>query len=125
MNPQETQQVVARDEKWVPSTERVKISSTNVRLETTVQQKEETFQVVIDVIKNSTCFKAFTITAEVPEISSSERFWISVQELKVKTSPRYKTMMLPSPSSLTLATKVYYTSIPTCMWITCISHGEL
>ncbi|GKA60921.1 hypothetical protein Tco_0760328, partial [Tanacetum coccineum] len=36
MNPQETQQVVARDEKWVPSTERVKISSTNVRLETTL-----------------------------------------------------------------------------------------
>ncbi|GKF55505.1 hypothetical protein Tco_0165845, partial [Tanacetum coccineum] len=32
---QETQQVVVRDEKWVPSTERVKISSTNVILETT------------------------------------------------------------------------------------------
>ncbi|GKD38160.1 hypothetical protein Tco_1258367 [Tanacetum coccineum] len=36
MNPQETQQVTARDEKWVPSAERVKISSTNIRLETTV-----------------------------------------------------------------------------------------
>ncbi|GJW82214.1 hypothetical protein Tco_0146189 [Tanacetum coccineum] len=45
MNPQETQQVVARDEKWVPSAERVKINSTNIRLETTVPQKEETFQV--------------------------------------------------------------------------------
>ncbi|GJR97608.1 hypothetical protein Tco_0269782 [Tanacetum coccineum] len=65
MNPQETQQVVACDEKWVPSTERVKISSTNVSLETTVHQKEETFQVVIDVIKNSTCFNAFTITCVV------------------------------------------------------------
>ncbi|GKC39213.1 hypothetical protein Tco_1051597 [Tanacetum coccineum] len=64
MNPQETQQVIVRDEKWVPSTERVKISPTNVRLETTVHQKEETFQVIIDVIKNSTCFKAFTISAE-------------------------------------------------------------
>ncbi|GKB12669.1 hypothetical protein Tco_0846592 [Tanacetum coccineum] len=53
MNPQETQQVVVRDEKWVPSAERVKISSTNVRLETTMPQKEETFQVVIDIIKNS------------------------------------------------------------------------
>ncbi|GJY22821.1 retrovirus-related pol polyprotein from transposon TNT 1-94 [Tanacetum coccineum] len=51
-------------ENEVPSTERVKISSTNVILETTMQQKEETFQVIIDVIKNSTCFKAFTITAE-------------------------------------------------------------
>nr|GEZ61954.1 hypothetical protein [Tanacetum cinerariifolium] len=65
MNPQETQQVVARDEKWVPSYERVKISSTNIRLETTVPQKEETFQVVIDIIKNSTCFKAFTISVDI------------------------------------------------------------
>ncbi|GKB14212.1 hypothetical protein Tco_0848135 [Tanacetum coccineum] len=48
MNPQENQQVVAHDEKWVPSTERVKINSTNVRLETTVQQKEETFKAIID-----------------------------------------------------------------------------
>ncbi|GKA67243.1 hypothetical protein Tco_0767051 [Tanacetum coccineum] len=48
--------------------ERVNISTTNVRLETTVKQKEETFQVVIDVIKNSTCIKAFTISADVPEI---------------------------------------------------------
>ncbi|GKA99230.1 hypothetical protein Tco_0827167 [Tanacetum coccineum] len=45
MNPQETQQVDGRDEKWVSFTERVKISSTNVRLETTLPQKEETFQV--------------------------------------------------------------------------------
>ncbi|GJR61489.1 hypothetical protein Tco_1503651 [Tanacetum coccineum] len=68
MNPQETEQVIARDELWVPTAERVNISTTNVRLETTVKQKEETFQVVIDVIKNSTCIKAFTISADVPEI---------------------------------------------------------
>ncbi|GKB91816.1 hypothetical protein Tco_0964088, partial [Tanacetum coccineum] len=42
----------------VPFTERVKIISTNVRLETTVPQKGETFQVVIDLVKNSSCFKA-------------------------------------------------------------------
>ncbi|GJY31956.1 hypothetical protein Tco_0415451 [Tanacetum coccineum] len=35
MNPQETLQAAARNEKWVPSAERVKISSTNIRLETT------------------------------------------------------------------------------------------
>ncbi|GJZ92532.1 hypothetical protein Tco_0664597, partial [Tanacetum coccineum] len=49
MNPQETQQVAARDEKWVPFSERVKVSSTNVRRETTVPQKEETCQVAIDL----------------------------------------------------------------------------
>ncbi|GJS26750.1 ribonuclease H-like domain-containing protein [Tanacetum coccineum] len=67
MNPQDKQQVAARDDKWVPFSKRVNISSTNIRLETTVPQKEETFQVVIDLIKNSACFKAFTISADVPE----------------------------------------------------------
>ncbi|GKA50504.1 hypothetical protein Tco_0743577, partial [Tanacetum coccineum] len=53
----------------------VNISTTIVRLETTVKQKEETFQVVIDVIKNSTCFKAFTISDDVPEILM-QQFWM-------------------------------------------------
>nr|GFB41436.1 hypothetical protein [Tanacetum cinerariifolium] len=48
MNPQETEHVIACDEAWVPAAKRVKISPTNVRLETTVQQKEETFQDVKD-----------------------------------------------------------------------------
>ncbi|GKC42293.1 hypothetical protein Tco_1060015 [Tanacetum coccineum] len=90
MNPQETQQVVARDEKWVPSTERVKISSTNVRLETTMQQKVETFQVIIDVIKHSTRFKAFTITAKVPEIFM-QHFWYTIK--KVKDSESYEFLL--------------------------------
>ncbi|GJY54775.1 hypothetical protein Tco_0446439 [Tanacetum coccineum] len=81
MNPQETEQVIARDELWVPTAERVNISTTNVRLETTVKQKEETFQVVIDVIKNSTCIKAFTISADVPEILM-QQFWYTITKIK-------------------------------------------
>ncbi|GJY31876.1 ribonuclease H-like domain-containing protein [Tanacetum coccineum] len=80
MNPQETLQVDAPDEKWVSSAERVKISSTNIRLETTVTQKEETFQVVIDIIKNSTCFKAFTISADVLEIFM-QQFWYTIKKV--------------------------------------------
>ncbi|GJX58424.1 hypothetical protein Tco_0289814 [Tanacetum coccineum] len=80
MNPQEIKQVTARDEKWVPSTKRVKISPTNVRLETTVHQKEETFQVIIDVIKNSMCFKAFTISADGPEIFM-QQFWYTIKKI--------------------------------------------
>ncbi|GKC07979.1 hypothetical protein Tco_0999589, partial [Tanacetum coccineum] len=76
-----TQQVAARDEKWVPFTERVKISSTNVRLETTVPQKEETIQVVIDLVKNSSCFKAFTISADVPEIFM-QQLWYSIKKVQ-------------------------------------------
>nr|GEZ97717.1 hypothetical protein [Tanacetum cinerariifolium] len=52
----------------VPFAERIKISSSNIRLETTVPQKEETFQVVIDIINNSMCFKAFTLSVDIPEI---------------------------------------------------------
>ncbi|GKE50023.1 hypothetical protein Tco_1481281 [Tanacetum coccineum] len=37
-------------------------------------KKEETFQVVIDIIINSTCFKAFTIFADIPEIFM-QQFW--------------------------------------------------
>ncbi|GJQ89296.1 retrovirus-related pol polyprotein from transposon TNT 1-94 [Tanacetum coccineum] len=69
---------------------RVKISSTNVRLETTVQQKEETFQVIIDVIKNSMCFKAFTITVEVPKIFM-QQFWYTIK--KVKDSESYEFLL--------------------------------
>ncbi|GJW18468.1 hypothetical protein Tco_0025904 [Tanacetum coccineum] len=90
MNPQETQQNVAHDEKWVPSDERVKISSTNIRLETTMPQKEETFQVVIDIIKNSTCFKAFSISADIPEIFM-QQFWYTIK--KVQDTDSYKFLL--------------------------------
>ncbi|GJW17472.1 hypothetical protein Tco_0024908 [Tanacetum coccineum] len=80
MNPEEIRQVTAHDEKWVPTKERVKIGTSNVRLETTVPQKEETFQVIIDVIKNSTYYKAFTISAEVPEIFM-QQFWHTVKKV--------------------------------------------
>ncbi|GJQ90803.1 hypothetical protein Tco_0001942 [Tanacetum coccineum] len=90
MNPQKTEQVIARDELWVPTAERVNISTTNVRLETTVKQKEETFQVVIDVIKNSTCIKAFTISADVPEILM-QQFWYTIT--KIKGSESYEFLL--------------------------------
>ncbi|GJV54494.1 retrovirus-related pol polyprotein from transposon TNT 1-94 [Tanacetum coccineum] len=77
----EKKQVVARDDKWVPFSERVKISSSNIKLETTVPQKEETFQVVIDLVKNSTYFKAFTIYADVPEIFMLQ-FWYSIKKVQ-------------------------------------------
>ncbi|GJT30095.1 hypothetical protein Tco_0910370 [Tanacetum coccineum] len=81
MNQEATRQVIARDEKWIPTEDRVKISTTNVRLETTMPQKEETFQVIIDVIKNSTYYKAFTISAKVPKIFM-QQFWYTVKKVK-------------------------------------------
>ncbi|GJV47778.1 retrotransposon protein, putative, ty1-copia subclass [Tanacetum coccineum] len=124
--------VVARDEKWVPSTERVKISSTNVRMETTVQQKEETFQVVIDFwytikkVKDSESYEFLLANKKcIVNVEVFRKILDICPRVEVEEFTDVQVMMLSSPSSLTLATKVYYTSIPTCMWIICISHGEL
>nr|GEX95157.1 hypothetical protein [Tanacetum cinerariifolium] len=127
----------------------------NVRLETTVPKKEETFQVIVDVIKNSICYKAFTVSAEVPEIFM-QQFWYTIKKVSgtnsyefllankkclvaaevfrkiVDICPRVQGVDFANVlndettlTSLILVTKVHYTSIPSCMWTTCINHGEL
>ncbi|GJZ97223.1 hypothetical protein Tco_0669676 [Tanacetum coccineum] len=58
-----------------------------MRIKTTVPQKEETFQVVLDIIKASPCFKAFTITADVLEIYM-QQFWFTIK--KTKKTPFYE-----------------------------------
>ncbi|GJR91136.1 hypothetical protein Tco_0215147 [Tanacetum coccineum] len=58
-----------------------------MRIEPTVPQKEETFQVVLYIIKASPCFKAFTITADVPEIYM-QQFWFTIK--KTKKNPFYE-----------------------------------
>ncbi|GJZ86470.1 hypothetical protein Tco_0658080 [Tanacetum coccineum] len=55
-----------------------------------LKQKRETFQVVIDVIKNSTCIKAFTISADVPEILM-QQFWYTIT--KIKGSESYEFLL--------------------------------
>ncbi|GJV39398.1 hypothetical protein Tco_1417838 [Tanacetum coccineum] len=44
-------------------------------------RREETFQVVIDLVKNSSCFKAFTISADVLEIFM-QQFWYSIKKVQ-------------------------------------------
>ncbi|GKA43342.1 hypothetical protein Tco_0736066 [Tanacetum coccineum] len=63
MNQEEIQQA-ARDETLIPTAERVKITSTNMRIDPTLSQREETFQVVLDLIKASPCYNAFLVTAD-------------------------------------------------------------
>ncbi|GJY40104.1 hypothetical protein Tco_0427374 [Tanacetum coccineum] len=84
MNPQEIQQAT-HDETLVPTTERIKISSTNMRIDPLMTQKEETFQVVLDLIKASPCYNAFLVTADVPEIYI-QQFWFTVKKIKRTTS---------------------------------------
>ncbi|GJX40556.1 hypothetical protein Tco_0255546 [Tanacetum coccineum] len=59
-------------------------------LHSSMPQKEETFQVVIDLVKNSSCFKAFTISADVPEIFM-QQFWYSFK--KVQGTDSYKFLL--------------------------------
>nr|GEW26606.1 retrovirus-related Pol polyprotein from transposon TNT 1-94 [Tanacetum cinerariifolium] len=68
------EQQVVLDEALVPSTKRLRIGRSNFRLPSDIQSKESTLQVVYDVLHRSPFFKAFLVTADVPEIYMQE-FW--------------------------------------------------
>nr|GEZ48324.1 hypothetical protein [Tanacetum cinerariifolium] len=68
------EQQVALDEALVPSIKRLRIGRSNFRLPSDIQSKESTLQVVYDVLHRSPFFKAFLVTADVPEIYMQE-FW--------------------------------------------------
>nr|GEZ78592.1 hypothetical protein [Tanacetum cinerariifolium] len=61
-------QQVALDEALVPSAQRLRIRRSNFLLPSDIQSKEPTLQVVYDVLRNSPFFRAFLVTADVPEI---------------------------------------------------------
>ncbi|GKA35711.1 retrovirus-related pol polyprotein from transposon TNT 1-94 [Tanacetum coccineum] len=103
MNQQETQQVVAHDEKWVPSANRVKISSTNLRLETTGHRRKRHFQSLLISgtlsrrSKSHILMNFFWPTRSAESmLKSLETLWLYVQELKVKNSPSQPWRTLPA-----------------------------
>nr|GFC04636.1 hypothetical protein [Tanacetum cinerariifolium] len=71
-------QQVALDEALVPSTQRLRIGRSNFRLPSDIQSKESTLQVVYDVLRNSPFFRAFLVTADVPEVYMQE-FWATAK----------------------------------------------
>nr|GFA83962.1 hypothetical protein [Tanacetum cinerariifolium] len=71
-------QQVALDESLVPSKQRLRIGRSNFRLPSDIQRKESTLQVVYDVLRNSPLFRAFQVTADVPEIYIQE-FWATAK----------------------------------------------
>nr|GFA90758.1 hypothetical protein [Tanacetum cinerariifolium] len=66
------EQQTALDESLVPSSQRLRIGISNFRLPSDIQSKEATLQVVYDVLRNSLLFRAFQVTADVPEIYMQE-----------------------------------------------------
>nr|GEW63527.1 hypothetical protein [Tanacetum cinerariifolium] len=72
------EQQTALDESLVPSPQRLRIGRCNFRLPSDIQSKEATLQVVYDVLRNSPLFRAFQVTADVPEIYMQE-FWATAK----------------------------------------------
>nr|GFA59602.1 hypothetical protein [Tanacetum cinerariifolium] len=67
-------QQVALDEALVPHASRLRIGKINFRLRSDITSKESTLQVVCDVLRLTPFYKAFLVTADVPEIYMQE-FW--------------------------------------------------
>nr|GEX20847.1 hypothetical protein [Tanacetum cinerariifolium] len=67
-------QQVALDEARVPHASRLKIRKTNFHLRSDITSKESTLQLVYDVLRLTPFYKAFLVTADVPEIHMQE-FW--------------------------------------------------
>nr|GEW89203.1 hypothetical protein [Tanacetum cinerariifolium] len=67
-------QQVALDEAIVPHASRLRIGKSNFRLKSDISSKESTLQLAYDVLRLTPFYKAFLITADVPEIYMQE-FW--------------------------------------------------
>ncbi|GJR90806.1 hypothetical protein Tco_0214817 [Tanacetum coccineum] len=66
----------ALDDDLVAPANRLQIGKCNLRLSPTLKSKEPTIQVVFDALKLTSFYKAFEITADVPEIYMQE-FWVT------------------------------------------------
>nr|GEV02585.1 hypothetical protein [Tanacetum cinerariifolium] len=72
-------QQVALDDALVPYAIRLRIGKSNFRLRSDLKSKESTLQVVYDVLKLTPFYKAFLVTADVPEIYMQE-FWATATQ---------------------------------------------
>ncbi|GJW06629.1 hypothetical protein Tco_1569052 [Tanacetum coccineum] len=97
MNQEQIQQASC-DEALVPSDDKIKINSTNIRIDLTVTQKEETYQVILDIIKNSACYNAFLVTTDVPEIYM-QQFWNTILGISPRV-PNEDFIIPPSEESI-------------------------
>nr|GEY54730.1 hypothetical protein [Tanacetum cinerariifolium] len=70
------EQQVVMDEDLVPSAQRLRIRRSNFGLLSDIQLKESTLQLVYDVLRRCPFYKAFLVTADVPEIYMQEMLHI-------------------------------------------------
>nr|GEX96331.1 hypothetical protein [Tanacetum cinerariifolium] len=79
------EQQVTMDEALVPSAQRLRIGRSNFCLPSDIQSKEPTLQVIYDVLYRSPFFRAFLVTADVPEIYMQE-FWETAKRREAYTA---------------------------------------
>nr|GEW85440.1 hypothetical protein [Tanacetum cinerariifolium] len=87
------EQQAAMDEALVPHTQRLRIGMSNFRLLSDIKSKESTLQLVFDVLRICSFFKAFLVTSDVPEIYMQEFWAIATVQLtneEIKNSNAYK-----------------------------------
>ncbi|GJY80252.1 hypothetical protein Tco_0493003 [Tanacetum coccineum] len=83
---------IALDDALVAPANRLKIGKCNLRLSSDVTSKEATLQVVYDVLKLTPFYKAFQVTADVPEIYMQE-FWVGNKKFEAHFSASLVTLV--------------------------------
>ena len=79
---------IAKDLTLVPKEKRLVIGKCNMRLDPKMKRpKEVTYQVVLDSLALATCYPAFTITADLPEVYMHQ-FWNTIH--KHRSSYRFR-----------------------------------
>nr|GFB95532.1 hypothetical protein [Tanacetum cinerariifolium] len=129
------EQETALDESLVPSTQRLRIGRSNFRLPSDIQRKEATLQVVYDVLRNSPLFRAFQVTADVPEIYMQE-FWATAKlhhnsirfKIDTRKTPKPKASARKkkgdSASSTTPPTPTPTTIVESAPWLSAAAKGK-
>ncbi|GJV20078.1 hypothetical protein Tco_1369098 [Tanacetum coccineum] len=82
-----TAQQTKLDLDLVPKEKRLEIGKCNGRLNPKKKQREPTFQLVLDALALTSCYSAFLITADVPEVYMHQ-FWDTIH--KYKNSYRFR-----------------------------------
>ncbi|GJY13190.1 hypothetical protein Tco_0382499 [Tanacetum coccineum] len=90
-------QQIALDDALVAPANHLKIGKCNYRLSSTLKSNEPTIQVVLDALKLTPFYKAFQITANVPDLYMQE-FWATVsihhKSLRFKMNEKIHTLNL-------------------------------
>ncbi|GKC72596.1 hypothetical protein Tco_1118479 [Tanacetum coccineum] len=94
----------ALDDDLVAHVNRLKIGKCNLQLSSNLNSKEPTLQVVLDAPKLTSFYKAFEITADVPEIYMQE-FWVTASRhhfiLSFKNEPPKSILLMLTTLEIT------------------------